>query len=119
MSRAVFSVAPVSRVAGPVAVRCYAAGSGLSKEDVEGRITSLLAGFDKVRFLCVVTCWALARGYERKVDVASPRLVAMGWKAGLLWLRLCCCPLGRVGGACCPGRGPDCVLLVAAFWDLS
>lgn len=50
-SRAV-SVAPVSRVAGPIAVRCYAAGSGLSKEDVEGRITSLLAGFDKVRF-CV------------------------------------------------------------------
>lgn len=41
--------APVSRVAGWNSVRCYAAGSGLSKEDVEGRITSLLAGFDKVR----------------------------------------------------------------------
>ncbi|KAI3400083.1 hypothetical protein diail_4621 [Diaporthe ilicicola] len=40
--------APVSRVAGWTAVRCYAAGSGLTKEDVEGRITSLLAGFDKV-----------------------------------------------------------------------
>ncbi|KAI7781631.1 acyl carrier protein [Diaporthe eres] len=46
-SRAV-AAAPVSRVAGWNSVRCYAAGSGLSKEDVEGRITSLLAGFDKV-----------------------------------------------------------------------
>lgn len=44
------AAAPVSRVAGWNSVRCYAAGSGLSKEDVEGRITSLLAGFDKVRF---------------------------------------------------------------------
>ncbi|KAL2276526.1 hypothetical protein FJTKL_00833 [Diaporthe vaccinii] len=51
-SRAV-AAAPVSRVAGWNSVRCYAAGSGLSKEDVEGRITSLLAGFDKVRlFFC-------------------------------------------------------------------
>ncbi|KAK7697496.1 mitochondrial acyl carrier protein [Diaporthe eres] len=47
-SRAVAAAAPVSRVAGWNSVRCYAAGSGLSKEDVEGRITSLLAGFDKV-----------------------------------------------------------------------
>ncbi|KAL1869115.1 mitochondrial acyl carrier protein [Diaporthe australafricana] len=39
---------PVSRVAGWTAVRCYSAGSGLTKDDVEGRITSLLAGFDKV-----------------------------------------------------------------------
>ncbi|KAG6353731.1 hypothetical protein INS49_005440 [Diaporthe citri] len=46
-SRAV-AAAPVSRVAGWNSVRCYAAGSGLSKGDVEGRITSLLAGFDKV-----------------------------------------------------------------------
>lgn len=43
------AVAPISRVASWTTVRCYAAGSGLSKEDVEGRITSLLAGFDKVR----------------------------------------------------------------------
>ncbi|KAJ0107488.1 hypothetical protein N8I77_013742 [Diaporthe amygdali] len=42
------AVAPISRVASWTTVRCYAAGSGLSKEDVEGRITSLLAGFDKV-----------------------------------------------------------------------
>ncbi|KAG8156546.1 hypothetical protein KVR01_013650 [Diaporthe batatas] len=42
------AVVPVSRVASWTAVRCYAAGSGLSKSDVEGRITSLLAGFDKV-----------------------------------------------------------------------
>jgi hypothetical protein len=47
----VASVVPVSRVAGWTAVRCYAAGSGLSKQDVEGRITSLLAGFDKVRLI--------------------------------------------------------------------
>lgn len=32
-------------------MRCYSAAGGLSKEDVEGRITSLLAGFDKVRLL--------------------------------------------------------------------
>lgn len=31
------------------AIRGYASGGGLSKEDVEGRITSMLAGFDKVR----------------------------------------------------------------------
>ncbi|KAF3763955.1 ACP-like protein [Cryphonectria parasitica EP155] len=30
------------------AVRTYSAGGSLSKEDVEGRIMSLLAGFDKV-----------------------------------------------------------------------
>lgn len=43
------AVAPfVSRVASWNAVRGYASGSGLSKEDVEGRIMSLLAGFDKV-----------------------------------------------------------------------
>lgn len=30
-------------------IRGYAAAGGLTKEDVEGRITSLLAGFDKVR----------------------------------------------------------------------
>lgn len=52
-SKAAFA-APVSRVAGWNSVRCYAAGSGLSKEDVEGRITSLLAGFDKVRLLLVL-----------------------------------------------------------------
>lgn len=49
------AVAPfVSRVASWNAVRGYASGSGLSKEDVEGRIMSLLAGFDKVRSLCWV-----------------------------------------------------------------
>ncbi|ROW00175.1 hypothetical protein VSDG_03630 [Cytospora chrysosperma] len=50
------AVAPfVSRVASWNAVRGYASGSGLSKEDVEGRIMSLLAGFDKVRSLCWVS----------------------------------------------------------------
>lgn len=32
-----------------VAVRGYAAGSGMSKPEVEGRIMDLLKGFDKVR----------------------------------------------------------------------
>lgn len=42
------SFAP-SRVASWTAVRCYASAGGLSKEDVQGRIMSVLAGFDKVR----------------------------------------------------------------------
>lgn len=76
VSRAV-SVAPVSRVAGPIAVRCYAAGSGLSKEDVEGRITSLLAGFDKVRF-CVWSHAGLWREVmKRRPLPVLPRHVAM------------------------------------------
>lgn len=52
----VVAATPISRVAGWNSVRCYAAGSGLSKDDVEGRITSLLAGFDKVR-LFVFASW--------------------------------------------------------------
>jgi len=32
------------------AVRYYSAGGSLNKEEVEGRIISLLQGFDKVRF---------------------------------------------------------------------
>ena len=73
VSRAV-SVAPVSRVAGWTAVRCYAAGGGLSKEDVEGRITSLLAGFDKVRFY-ILACRSSEEG---QVAEALPfRSVAM------------------------------------------
>ncbi|ROW02424.1 hypothetical protein VMCG_06033 [Cytospora schulzeri] len=44
------AVAPfVSRVASWNAVRGYASGSGLSKEDAEGRIMSLLTGFDKIK----------------------------------------------------------------------
>lgn len=43
-------VAP--RVATLQAVRFYAGGGGLNKEEVEGRIISLLSGFDKVR-ICV------------------------------------------------------------------
>ncbi|KAJ9145380.1 hypothetical protein NKR23_g5264 [Pleurostoma richardsiae] len=38
----------VPRVAAWNSIRCYASGSGLKKEEVEGRIMSLLAGFDKV-----------------------------------------------------------------------
>ena len=47
------AVAPATfapRVAAWNAVRCYAAAGGLKKEEVEGRIMGLLAGFDKVRF---------------------------------------------------------------------
>lgn len=31
-------------------VRCYSAAGGLNKEEVEGRIKTLLQGFDKVRY---------------------------------------------------------------------
>lgn len=44
----------VARVAAPRAimgVRNYSAGGSLQKEEVEGRIMSLLQGFDKVSFL--------------------------------------------------------------------
>lgn len=38
----------VPRVQAVKAVRMYSAGGGLNKEEVEGRIISLLSGFDKV-----------------------------------------------------------------------
>lgn len=38
------------RVQSVYAVRMYSAGGGLNKEEVEGRIMSLLSGFDKVSF---------------------------------------------------------------------
>lgn len=41
--------APVAWKVG--SVRAYSAAAGLSKEDVEGRIVGLLAGFDKVSLL--------------------------------------------------------------------
>lgn len=44
-------VAFVPRVQSIKAVRFYSAGAGLNKEEVEGRIMSLLAGFDKVSSL--------------------------------------------------------------------
>lgn len=41
------------RVQSFMGVRMYSAGGGLNKEEVEGRIMSLLQGFDKVRvFFC-------------------------------------------------------------------
>lgn len=47
------TVAPATTIAPRVAawntVRCYSAAAGLKKEEVEGRIMGLLAGFDKVR----------------------------------------------------------------------
>lgn len=44
------AAAPVAlRAQSFVPVRMYSAGGGLKKEEVEGRIMSLLQGFDKVR----------------------------------------------------------------------
>lgn len=49
--------APRAAVAAPVrvqslmGVRMYSAGGSLNKEEVEGRIISLLQGFDKVSWL--------------------------------------------------------------------
>ncbi|KAL1900776.1 mitochondrial acyl carrier protein [Ceratocystis pirilliformis] len=40
-------LATPARVA-PIAIRSYSAAAGLGKEEVEGRIMSLLQGFDKV-----------------------------------------------------------------------
>ncbi|KAI0190657.1 putative acyl carrier protein [Xylaria flabelliformis] len=42
------TVAPASRIAAIPAVRMYSAASGLKREEVEGRIMGILAGFDKV-----------------------------------------------------------------------
>ncbi|KAK3179932.1 mitochondrial acyl carrier protein [Lecanicillium sp. MT-2017a] len=55
-STSMFAAAAPRAVAAPVAVRAqsfvpvrmYSAGGGLKKEEVEGRIMSLLQGFDKV-----------------------------------------------------------------------
>jgi hypothetical protein len=51
-----FAIAPASRVGSFVpktvawqAVRCYASGSSLDKDEVYVRIKQLLSGFDKVR----------------------------------------------------------------------
>jgi NADH dehydrogenase (ubiquinone) 1 alpha/beta subcomplex 1 len=53
--RAIIPSAPFARIPAPVsriaAVRCYAAGSGLNKDEVTGRILDLLKNFDKVRRL--------------------------------------------------------------------
>lgn len=48
-SAAVPRVQIAPRAAAWTAVRCYASGGGLKKEEVEGRIMALLQGFDKVR----------------------------------------------------------------------
>lgn len=47
-----------SRFATPTlsAVRCYASGSGLSQEEITGRIVDLLKNFDKVRGAGASTC---------------------------------------------------------------
>ncbi|KIW03151.1 acyl carrier protein [Verruconis gallopava] len=42
------SILPTRQQLGFQAVRCYAASSGLSKEEVQGRILDLLKNFDKV-----------------------------------------------------------------------
>jgi NADH dehydrogenase (ubiquinone) 1 alpha/beta subcomplex 1 len=52
-SAAIRSPFITSQIATPAtslsAVRCYASGSGLGKEEVTGRIVDLLKNFDKVR----------------------------------------------------------------------
>lgn len=53
-------VAPAARPALLSTVRFYSAASGLKKEEVEGRIMSVLQGFDKVRSLeldASRSCW--------------------------------------------------------------
>ncbi|KAK6952598.1 Acyl carrier protein, mitochondrial [Daldinia eschscholtzii] len=50
-ARAVFAPAP--RLAAFQAVRMYSAGSGLKKEEVEGRIISILQNFDKRKAIMV------------------------------------------------------------------
>ena len=49
--------AVTSRLPSLVAVRMYSAAGGLNKEEVEGRIMSLLSGFDKVSSLHAVLGW--------------------------------------------------------------
>lgn len=54
----------VPRVSAFQAVRMYSAGGSLNKEEVEGRIISLLSGFDKVSLSCFPSrfhssCWCL------------------------------------------------------------
>ena len=51
-------------------LRMYSAGGGLKKEEVEGRIMSLLQGFDKVSLGLVGTSWLpvlLLLGYAGRV----------------------------------------------------
>ncbi|KAH7327729.1 acyl carrier protein-like protein [Stachybotrys elegans] len=48
LAAAAASPARVPRLQSLVAVRGYASAGGLNKEEVEGRIISLLSGFDKV-----------------------------------------------------------------------
>lgn len=80
------AVAPfVSRVASWNAVRGYASGSGLAKEDVEGRIMSLLSGFDKVRGSCF-WCFSLVsyRGDVPAMGALWELLVGMWGRACLV-----------------------------------
>lgn len=64
------------RVAAPVAVRAqsfvpvrmYSAGGGLKKEEVEGRIMSLLQGFDKVRHGCVFSPSSYGWDRQHRMD---------------------------------------------------
>ncbi|KAI1117679.1 acyl carrier protein-like protein [Nemania sp. NC0429] len=48
ISRAAAPTTPASRVAAVSAVRMYSAGGALKKEEVEGRIVTLLSSFDKI-----------------------------------------------------------------------
>lgn len=48
IARAAVVAAPAPKWAALKAVRMYSAAAGLKKEEVEGRIISILNGFDKV-----------------------------------------------------------------------
>lgn len=59
MRPAVSRAVPARAVVG---ARWYSAGGGLQKEEVEGRVMSLLQGFDKVSFFSVVPFSPWGRG---------------------------------------------------------
>lgn len=55
----------MSRIQNLMAVRMYSAAGGLNKEEVEGRIVSLLQGFDKVSALIGAAGDHLSRDWMR------------------------------------------------------
>jgi len=65
------------RAAGWAAVRSYSSGSGLKKEEVEGRIMALLHNFDKVR-----------RPGSTRVSIVSSRSHIYGLSGILRMLRV-------------------------------
>jgi len=58
-----------------VAVRGYAAGSGMSKPEVEGRIMDLLKGFDKV--CCIGSCIYMWEQHDADMLLGQGHLKSM------------------------------------------